>query len=220
MKKYERKLGELHRSAFPNAIRATLNDAAFEMKKNNLHTSAARNFKYTRSKTFFKRFSAVNKAKGWKINEMYSEVGMLDMGQKSAKTAIDNMHLHETGGNVKKGAIYLKGSRTSKNFGKLVRKVNYLKKENHVKSGNYVKKAFVALKENKLMKQGDYLIKVNKITKGKKLRINTSFIAKERENTRISPNKFISKAAEVTQRKIRSNFQKNAEYQIQKRLNR
>lgn len=218
MKEYEKKLNDLHRSAFPNAIRSTLNDAAFEMKKDNLHTSAAKNFKHTRSKSFFKKFSGVKKATGWNINSMYSEIGLLDMGVKTAKTAIDNMHMHEKGGSINEGATYLRDSRTSKSFGKLVRNQNYFKRSKYVKGKNYVRKAFVALKENAIMKHGDYLIRVNKITKGNKLRINTTLLMKKRNNVRISPNNFITKAGIQTQKSIPLNFRKHAEKQIKKRM--
>lgn len=218
MKEYEKKLNDLHRSAFPNAIRSTLNDAAFEMKKDKLHTSAAKNFKHTRSKSFFKKFSGVKKATGWNINSMYSEIGLLDMGVKTAKTAIDNMHMHEKGGSINEGATYLRDSRTSKSFGKLVRKQNYFKRSKFVKGKNYVRKAFVALKENAIMKHGDYLIRVNKITKGNKLRINTTLLMKKRNNVRISPNNFITKAGIQTQKSIPLNFRKHAEKQIKKRM--
>ena len=218
IKQYEKKLNDLHRSAFPNAIRSTLNDAAFEMKKDNLHTSATKNFKHTRSKSFFKKFSGVKKATGWNINEMYSEIGLLDMGVKTAKTAIDNMHMHEKGGSINEGATYLRDSRTSKSFGRLVRKQNYFKRSKFVKGKNYVRKAFVALKENAIMQHGDYLIRVNKITKGRKLRINTTLLMKKRKNARITPNHFITKAGIETRKSIPLNFRKHAQKQIKKRM--
>lgn len=236
LKKYEKKLNDLHRSAFPNAIRSTLNDAAFEMKKNNLHTSAARNFKNTRSKTFFKRFSAVNKAKGWKINEMYSEVGMLDMGQASARKAVENMSMHEKGGIIDDGSQYLKGSRVSDSYAKLVRKSNYYDKnrvvtgKSNVKRGKgtrkskFVARAYRSLKEGKPIfmnsMKGNILVQVHNIQhrNKKKVRIKSTLLMKERERVKINPNKFVSKAGMFTQRKIPSNFQKNAEYQINKRL--
>lgn len=236
LKRYEKKLNDLHRSAFPNAIRSTLNDAAFEMKKNNLHTSAAKNFKHTRSKSFFKKFSGVKKAKGWDINKMYSEIGMLDMGNKSARKAVENMKLHEIGGVIDDGSQYLKGSRVSESYSKLVRKVNYYDK-NRVVSGRsslrngkgtrkskFVARAYRSLKEGKPIfmnsMKGNILVQVHNIQhrNKKKVRIKSTLLMKERDSVKITPNKFITKAAGVTQKDIPLNFQKNAEYQIKKRM--
>ncbi len=50
------KLEQLHRSAFPLAVRGTLNAAAFDVKMKTLDESATQNFE-RRSPTFFKRFS-------------------------------------------------------------------------------------------------------------------------------------------------------------------
>lgn len=216
---YEKKLTSLKRSAFPTAIRNTLNDAAFEMKKDHLHTSAAKNFKHTRSKNFFKRFSGVNKATGWDINKMQSTIGLLDMGVKTAKTAIENMDKHEKGGGVNNGAIYLNDSRTSKNFGRLVRKVNYFKKGSVVKGkGSFVAKAYKSKDLEIPMKHGKFLIQVTNIRRSKKgkLKITSKLLMKERKNVKIKPNHFVMLAGQRTQRDIPSNFKKNAEKQIKR----
>jgi len=219
IEQYERKLTSLKRSAFPNAIRSTLNDAAFEMKKDNLHTSAANNFKHTRSKNFFKKFSGVKKATGWNINQMQSEIGMLDLGVKTAKTAISNMEKHEKGGSINDGAVYLPDSRTSKNFGRLVRKVNYFKKGNVIKGkGSFVAKAYKSMELKMPMKHEKFLIQVTNIRKTKKgkIKITSKLLMKERENVKIKPNNFVLKAATQTQKQIPTNFKKNAERQIKR----
>ncbi len=219
IQQYEKKLTSLKRSAFPNAIRATLNDAAFEMKKDNLHTSAANNFKHTRSKNFFKRFSGVKKATGWDVNKMQSTIGMLDMGVKTAKTAINNMEKHEKGGNISDGAVYLPDSRTSKIFGRLVRKVNYFKKGNVIGGkASFVAKAYKSTELKAPMKHNGFLIQVTNIRKTKKgkIKITSRLLMKERENVKIKPNHFILKAATQTQKNIPVNFKKNAEKQIKR----
>lgn len=238
MKQYEKKLNDLHRSAFPNAIRSTLNDAAFEMKKDKLHTSAAKNFKHTRSKTFFKKFSGVKKATGWNINEMYSEVGMLDMGNKTARKAVQNMNLHEKGGIVDDGMQYLIGSRVSESYAKLVRKSNIYDKNrvitglSKVKRGKgtrkskFVARAYRSLKEGKPTfmnsMKGNILVQVHAIQKRnkKKIKIKSTLLMKERtrDNKRITPNNFITKAGIQTQKSIPLNFRKHAEKQIKRRM--
>jgi len=78
------KLGNLHRAALPVAVRATLNDAAFETKAL-VPITASREFTI-RNKSFFRAFSAVNKARGFDINSMQSEVGInASMGKDTAE---------------------------------------------------------------------------------------------------------------------------------------
>ena len=62
------KLEKLHRSAFPSAVRNTLNDVAFETKS--LIPKKAEGKFTIRQKNLFKRMSLVNKATGWNINNM------------------------------------------------------------------------------------------------------------------------------------------------------
>lgn len=223
LNQYQKKLTELHRSAFPNAIRSTLNDAAFEMKNKQLHTSAASNFKHTRSKTFFKKFSSLEKAKGWNVNEMKSIVGMTNQGQSKVDTALGNMDMHENGGSVKKGNTYLEGARVSKSFGRLARKKAYFNKEKitKVKSKKFfIAAAYRAKERGEQLQYKDLVLEIRSIKKNKKgkIKILSSVISKRRKNIRISPTHFITEAGEKTRRNIHSNFRKNAEYQISKRI--
>ena len=85
--KLTNKLDELHRSALPSAVRNTLNNAAFEMKKN-IPFQADKKF-ITRDKGFFKRMSAVNKASGFDINRMVAETGIISKDKKLAKNLVN-----------------------------------------------------------------------------------------------------------------------------------
>lgn len=119
------KLEQLHKSAFPLAVRGTLNAAAFDVKMRTLDESATQNF-IRRSPTFFKRFSGVNRATGWNIDSMRAEVGMTAEGggasELSARTAVANMEVQEEGGKITEGLEYLPGARVSGDADKLVRK--------------------------------------------------------------------------------------------------
>ncbi len=88
-------LGRLHKSALPLAVRGTLNAVAFETREN-IPETASRKFT-TRSKTFFKAFSSVDKAKGFDINSMVATVGINP--SKGSKVA-EGLEKQETGGAI------------------------------------------------------------------------------------------------------------------------
>lgn len=90
------KLERLNKSAFPSAVRNTLNNAAFQTK-NEIPITAAKVF-VTREKTFFKRFSIVDKAEGWNINKMVATVGI---NASLNKELAENLESQEFGGMVK-----------------------------------------------------------------------------------------------------------------------
>lgn len=98
---YTNKLEKLHRSALPVAIRGTLNDVAFEMKKTTLLKSAHHEFK-ERQPNFFKANSKAEPAKGFSIPEMVSEVGMVSSGLHSPNTnyAVRDLEQQEIGGEI------------------------------------------------------------------------------------------------------------------------
>lgn len=110
------KLEMVHRSAFPLAVRGTLNALAFDVKTRTLDISAREHF-IRRSPTFFKRFSGVDRAQGWNIDTMKATVGMTaDTGGKDAvraRTAIGNMPVQEEGGQITEGLEYMNASRTA-----------------------------------------------------------------------------------------------------------
>lgn len=221
LQEYKQKLTSLKRSAFPNAIRNTLNDAAFDMKQNTLHASASRNFKHTRSKNFFKSFTQVEKAKGFDISQMRAITGMVDRGKDSVKTALENMNLHEKGGSIRKGSTYLQGARISKGFGRLVRKANYLENLDIIEDSKltYMEKVAKAFKEKKAFIHNGYLISVTSMShkgKGKKrkVKIKTVLLTKKRKNVKINPNHFITEAGGITQKRIPFIFKNQADRQI------
>jgi len=106
--KYTHRLDQLHRAALPNAIRFTLNNAAFETKKL-IPDFADDNF-INRKPSFFKRFSGVDQARGFKIDKMKACVGMIIDPQVQAT---EDIEVQEIGGNINKDTIMLSGSRTT-----------------------------------------------------------------------------------------------------------
>ena len=91
---FTNKLEQLHRSAFPVAVRNTLNSAAFDMKKDTILKSAKDNFTQ-RKPSFFKANSRVETAKGFDVKKMSSTVGFTGNSQ-----AVDDLEKQEKGGEI------------------------------------------------------------------------------------------------------------------------
>lgn len=89
-------LKKLHRSAFPVAARETLNNLAFDVKKQSILSTAKDKFTL-RQPAFFRKYSGVEKATGF--NDLVAKVGMTD------DEASTNFHEQEVGGAVKHVAI-------------------------------------------------------------------------------------------------------------------
>jgi len=112
-------LKKLHRSAFPVAARETLNNLAFDVKKQSVLSTAKD--KYTlRQPAFFKKFSGVEKATGF--NDLVAKVGMTDEKQAA------NFHEQEVGGTVKHIAIPTREARLSGSMKRKVAKQYWLYK--------------------------------------------------------------------------------------------
>jgi len=121
---YTIRLRKLPRAAFPSAVRNTLNQAAFEDKKQ-IPITAKENF-ITRSKTFFRVFTAVNKAQGFEVNRMKAATGLrVSAGSEIVK----GLEKQEFGGSVNRGKLIAHDdARVGKSNKKLVRKQNYKEK--------------------------------------------------------------------------------------------
>lgn len=99
MVQFTNKLEKLHRSALPLAIRGTLNDLAFQMKKVTIPKITRQTFE-ERKPNFFKANSKVEMAQGFSIQHMQSEVGMVSSGLHSPSTnyAVRDLAQQEQGG--------------------------------------------------------------------------------------------------------------------------
>ena len=106
------KLERLRSSAFPSAVRSTLNDGAFEMKKTNIGESARKNMT-VRNPTVFKKFTGVKKATGFNINTMNSEVGFIPKDGLKGSKVPTGMESNEVGGVDQTGFMYMQKTRTS-----------------------------------------------------------------------------------------------------------
>ena len=130
---FTNKLEKLHRSAFPVAVRGTLNKAAFDIKTNTMPQSAERTF-VNRRKNFFKATSRVDMAQGFNLSSMKSTVGFIGNGQ-----AVKDLEEQEYGGTIKgRSFIPTDEARTGGSKAKAVRPVNRLSRVKNIVNSNTI----------------------------------------------------------------------------------
>jgi len=235
---YTTKLLSLHKSAFPVAVRATLNDAAFDMKKNTLPDSFRSHF-VIRAPTFIKRFTSVQKANGFDVDTMSSAIGFVDQGEQKVDAAIRGIEDNEVGGKVTTGLAYLPGSRVGGSADRAVTRKNRFSKDNIIEIQNiynitsrqrvgttksrFVASAIMAAKTGKfikLRKDGrNYYIKVSKVSINKGKVDFTSkivYASRNSSNKSIKATHFVEHAAGDTIKKMSDFYKKNAEKQFTK----
>ena len=230
------KLEKLHKSAFPSAVRNTLNNAAFETKKN-VPIIAAQKF-ITRQKTFFKRFTVVDKADGFNVNKMKSTVGI---DSRQNRELAQNLESQEFGGMVKgKKLIPHDDARVGKSQSKRVSSKNYLPK---VKIHNATKaykahrgtrnSKFVAAimstaksgkKHMSLSTSGNGIVyevtAISKNIKSKKInfKIKKLYTVRSTRTHSVKASGFMKKSSNLAAKEIDVFFKKNAEFQFNKHL--
>lgn len=232
--KHANRLEQMHRSDFPIAVRSTLNDLAFDVKMNTLMQSAEQVF-ILRNPNFLKRHSAVDKAQGFDVDTMQSEVGIAPRGLKAAA----NLEIQEKGGTIKgRSAIYMPTARINKSKFKSVVRSNYLQKHGTLK-GSYTRKgtkksravadAVMAKKTKRLWlyvtgSEGTYLKVKNVSFSGKgrsrKVKMNVVPIASYQRgrDVNVKPRPFLENASMKTLQKAHEYFIKNAEKRFEKAL--
>jgi len=221
------RLERLNRSAFPSAVRATLSDAAFEMKQKNILKSAKRNMK-VKAPNFFKANTGVERARfNRNVEAMKATSGFINKrGIKADKAVQYGMEANEIGATDNTGLMYKKATRSGRG---LVRRNKYYDKNKLTvnrskKKGNaYVQSAFASLNDKKPVmvntKSGRAMIMVKSITNSQgKLRIKSDLLMLDRtvKKAKAKATHFNREAAQKTQQQIEGFYQKNAKFQFQK----
>lgn len=131
------RLEKMHRSAFPNAVRTTLNKAAMDVKQVTMPRFTQALF-VNRQKNFFKANSRVEFASGYNVKDMQSAVGFVSR-TRTADQAVDELEHQEYGGDIK-GRSYMpkKAARVSKSNKKNIRAQLRLKKITNIVDANQV----------------------------------------------------------------------------------
>lgn len=241
VEKYAETLAKLHRSALPTAVRATLNTAAFDVKKNTLQKSAEKNF-VNRDKNFFKAFSTVHQANGWNISQMQSEVGMMEKGLKGDQNyAVKDLEQQEHGGKIdKKSFIPMRTARTGRSDGKKVRNNARMSTINDQKitqlnnrSAKTPKQAFIRAaiyakgKEDGLVlghrtaSGGRTLFRVDEVsinakTRKMRMRLTPLYNVKSGRSVKVKKTEFMLEAASKSAKGMQETFNHEAERQIKK----
>lgn len=121
------KLEKLRRSALPNAIRNTLNSAAFDVKQNTMPASAEKNF-VKRKPNFFKANSKVFMAKGYDVKSMKSIIGFIPSNAEYNNFAVEELAQQEHSGVInRRSFVPLVFSRSGQSHGGQVLPSNRLK---------------------------------------------------------------------------------------------
>jgi len=229
-------LEKIHRSAFPSAVRNTLNEAAFGMKRQSIPNSFKKNFKpKSGTMPYVKSLIRIERANGFDVNKMAALVGFLDPSSSSDKRFVEGLVKQEGGGVIDDGLRYLKGARGNRVRGK-VRTENFYdktkvisgrSKRNGTRKSKFVARAYQAMKTGKPMfmnsMKGNFLVKVNSVSSNvssKKMKFNFTFIAMDRKTkkTNLKKTNFVREAGIIQSAKMNDIYQRQAEYQFKKYL--
>ena len=231
---FANKLEQMRRSDFPVTVRQTLNNMAFDVKKKTLLKHADKNF-IIRRPSFFKRFSAVQKANGFDVNTMYSEVGISPGTNLAAK----NLSKQEKGGKISgRSFIYMDQSRIGGQKSKVVSRRHYLSSKGIIKGrpnkkrprkSQFVADAIVAKEQNKFMIQNTksgmtaFIVKKIKFSgrgQSRKAYINTVAAAdyEAARSVTVQARPFVRPASIESGRKGVDFFIKQYERRIKKRI--
>ena len=223
--KFTKKLGKLHRSALPVAVRQTLNDVAFEAKK---EVPKIFGNKFTvRKKTFIKAHTSVIKSKNtFDLKKMVTQIGVI----KGKSKAGDNLEQQERGGTIKnRDFIPLASARVGKSENKLISKRAYLtnirgKAAQKAFQNNDFRKAAIRAGRKGSVIFNNLLIRIDAIVKTGRNKLFIKTIAlydyKNNRSVNIKKTPFIAPAAKKASRKIPILFKNNAEKRIKRELKR
>ena len=202
------KLGELHRSALPVAVRGTLNNAAFETKRR-IPQTASRKFT-TRNRSFFRAFSSVNKAGGFDINTMKASVGI--NAQKGSKVA-EGLEKQEKGGAIKgRKLIPHDKGRVSGAHNKRVRKKNQFA---GIKIHDAKKKQSGRINYLLIKKGGKGTVFEIKQT-GRKRKLVPVYHYRNTKVSRVKPSPFMRPASIIASKQMGKFYAEQAERQIKR----
>lgn len=212
------RLEKINRSAFPVAVRQSLNDAAFDHKQRTL--PAAYRSEFTeRNKGTIRAFSRVQVAKGFSVNKMRSISGIV----KSGRDVTDGLARQESGGSVDRRLIPADSARVSGQNNRSVKSRNRLKvignlnkrgiqrgdTKNLVKSVNKVGKGGI-------VKYADVQFLVQNIAKNGRFKLIPLYSDVPGRKVKISATRFVSESALITGSKIKFFYIKRAEARIKR----
>lgn len=216
------KLEKLNRSAFPVAIRQTLNNTARDVKTRSVLIVTEKEFT-NRSRNFFKVFTGFIPASGFNVNSMRSTVGIFPKGNQSAKDLV----AQEYGGKVSgRSFIPSDAARVGKSHEKKVSKakaLNKFKNSPRVAWGNKAKfnRTVQRLNKGEAVIYGNTLMVLQRKLKNKKtpFKMQKLWTYKSGRSANISKaSNFMMKSAMLSRKKMLVLYNKEAERQFKKAL--
>jgi len=212
----------LHRSAFPVAVRQTLNDLAFETKQKQLIPMANKTFT-VRDSNFFKAFSKVDRAAGLNVGAMTADAGMLDKG------AAQTFDEQEKGGDYTHEYVPNTQARSGGNNKAKINKANYrgngkmidrsLKTKNRSRKSQFTADAAMGFKLKKLINHNGTIFKVLKFSKdeyGIRIKLKPLYDAENNRKVSVKPTHFIEKTATKAAEKTERFYKRAANQQFKK----
>jgi hypothetical protein len=220
------RLEKLHKSALPNAVRSTLNNAVYDVKTKTMPASADKTFT-NRQKNFFKANSRFEKATGFNVDSMKATVGFIEGGLKGGNNyAVKDLEEQEDGGTInRKAFIPLKSARIGKSAGSVVRanaRLSNIKKIINTKSNRSAskKQAFaksaIAAGPGGFVLSGKTLWKINSFKRNGKINKTALYNFKKSRSVNVKGTNFMRKASLETAGKMERDFIKEANRQIAK----
>jgi hypothetical protein len=219
MRAWTASLERVHRAALPNAVRFTLNDAAFEARL--MIPESAKDEFEVRREAMFNRLAFVKKAGGFDIDKMEASVG-IKKGVSRLDHVAEGLATQETGGTVQKprSFIPLQNARKGKNHKNLVRPAKRIGRIDGVRRvrGRGDKQALyaAALSHQYVIytKNRTTLFEV-RARKGE-IKMTPLYQYKKDHKITVDRSPFVQNAALTAAKRLAETFEKNARKQLEK----
>lgn len=218
------RLEKMGKTSFPNAVRSTLNSAAFDVKQKTMPAEADIFIK--RKPNFFKFFSRVEKASGNNIHSMESKVGFSGESQ-----AVDDLQQQERGGKISGRAfIPIATARVSNSTTKPLRSNAILKKIKMVDAAKargkndrekFIKSVLYAGVGGHVLatyKDKQIVWRVNSLNRNAEggFKLTALYSYEKGRKVTVSATHFMDRASEKTMMKMDSMYMEAAERQFKK----
>lgn len=203
-------LEKMTKSAFPFAIRNTLNSMALDVKMKTMPAQAQKAF-VNREKTFFKSQSRVQFASGYNINAMKSTVGFISSNLKYNNYAVKDLEDQEEGGEISNRTfVPTNEARLGKNKAGKITARTRLKRINRIVDASKVTGKSPQVRfihavheagKGGFVLSGKKLWRIDSISKKGKIKKTYIYSFKKGRKVKVKPTYFMRKASELSAKK-------------------
>lgn len=226
--KFTNTLEKLSKSALPNAVRYTLNNAAFDVKQRTMPKNSKAEF-INRSPNFFKANSSVEQASGFSIKSMKATVGFTENKLKGGNNyAVKDLQQQEEGGIIGgKSFIPLRSARQGNSNSGLVRPNARLSKiKSFVRAGQMrgknkgqkiIKAVLKAGRGGFVLGANQVLYRVESLRRKKVIfKLTPLYTYKKNRKVKVKSTDFMKESALKSGARMQTFFKRQAKYQIEK----